>query len=461
MKNIKYILIGFSIVLSGCSYGDLNENPNSPTVVPEILLVEGTMLANVAINASHINRIAGMWTGQYKGEQNLYGNIHTYGISTEESNSSWGYLYNGIMAQNDVIQKGLAADLLIVGISKVIEAHAVGTASSNWGNIPYSESVTEGIDDPKYDTQAEVFSQMQTLLDAAIADLNNAASYSLSQDIFFNGNKIKWIETAYTLKARYYMLVKDYAAAYTAAQNGISSADASMKYSAPGTTSGAQNLLYEVLSGSRSGDISVNGTFLSGLVGSTTVSRNNAKTDEDARGKYYYFDENGGNSSGVAAASAPMPLVTYEENLLTMAEAAARTTTFATALGHLNVLRSFLASGSSFAKVNSADVLKYDAYVAADFANGGMENADGIDATRALIREIVEERYVSGFGTFMPWNDARRLRKSDADVLVPFPLNTGAVSVHPERFLLSQNELNSNSNAPVGATIFDKTEVNQ
>ncbi|MGK0211827.1 MAG: hypothetical protein ACI9D4_002164 [Polaribacter sp.] len=460
MKNIKYILLAFSIVLSGCSYDDLNENPNETTEVPELLVFTGTMLADIAINASHIHRIAGMWTGQYKGEQNLYGNIHTYGISTEESNSSWGYLYNGIVAQNDVVQKGLASDLLIVGITKVIEAHAIGTASSNWGNIPYSEAVTEGIDDPKYDTQAEVFAQMQTLLDAAITDLNSATSYSLSQDIFFNGDKNKWIQTAYTLKARYYMLVKDYPAAYTAAQSGISSGSASMKYNAPGTTSGAQNLLYEVLAGSRSGDMSVNGTFLSGLVGATAASRNNAKTDEDARGKYYYFDKNGANSSGVAAADAPMPLVTYEENLLTLAEAGARTTTFAAALGHLNSLRSFLASGGSFVKVNGTDVLKYDAYVAADFANGGIENTDGINDTRALIREIVEERYVSGFGTFMPWNDARRLRKSDTDVLVPFPLNTGAATVHPERFLLSQNELNSNSNAPTGATIFDKTEVN-
>ena len=227
MKKIKYIIVIFSIVFSGCEYGDLNENPNSPTQVPEILLIEGVMLANVAVNSSHINRIAGMWSGQYKGEQNLYGNIYTYGISTEESNSSWGYFYNGIMAQNDVIQKGLSNDLLIVGITKIIEAHAAGTASSNWGNIPYSEALTDGIDDPKYDTQMEVFTQLQTLLDEAISNLNSTSSYSLSQDIFFNGDKTKWIQTAYTLKARYYMLVKDYPSAYSAAQNGISSGSSS------------------------------------------------------------------------------------------------------------------------------------------------------------------------------------------------------------------------------------------
>jgi len=454
-------MVAFSILLSGCEYGDLNENPNEPTQVPELLVVTGTMLANIAVNASHIQRISGMWSGQYKGEQNLYGNIHTYGISTEESNSSWGYLYNGILAQNDVIQEGLSDDLLIVGISKIIEAHAVGSACSNWGNIPYSEATTEGIDDPKYDTQTEVFAQLQTLLNEAISNLNSVNGYALSQDIFFEGNTSHWIQTAYTLKARYFMLVKDYASAYTAAQNGIASNAASLKYHPPGTTSGDQNLLYEFLSGSRSGDMSVNGTYLSELIDGSPTSRNNAKTNEDARSNYYYFDENGGNTVGVAAVTAPMPLVTYEENMLTLAEAAARTTTFATALGHLNDLRSFLASGNAFDLVDGGDVLQYDAYDTTDFDNGGIENLDNIDATRALLREIIEERYVSGYGTFMPWNDARRLRSSDTDVSVPFPLNTGAVTAHPERFLLSQNELNSNSNAPSGVTIFDKTEVNQ
>jgi len=461
MKKIKYIMVAFSILLSGCEYGDLNENPNEPTQVPELLVVTGTMLANIAVNASHIQRISGMWSGQYKGEQNLYGNIHTYGISTEESNSSWGYLYNGILAQNDVIQEGLSDDLLIVGISKIIEAHAVGSACSNWGNIPYSEATTEGIDDPKYDTQTEVFAQLQTLLNEAISNLNSVNGYALSQDIFFEGNTSHWIQTAYTLKARYFMLVKDYASAYTAAQNGIASNAASLKYHPPGTTSGDQNLLYEFLSGSRSGDMSVNGTYLSELIDGSPSSRNNAKTNEDARSNYYYFDENGGNTVGVAAVTAPMPLVTYEENMLTLAEAAARTTTFATALGHLNDLRSFLASGNAFDLVDGGDVLQYDAYDTTDFDNGGIENLDNIDATRALLREIIEERYVSGYGTFMPWNDARRLRSSDTDVSVPFPLNTEAVTAHPERFLLSQNELNSNSNAPSGVTIFDKTEVNQ
>lgn len=461
MKKIIYLFTVCSLLFTSCEYGDLNDNPNDPIEVPANLLVKGTMLADIAINASHIQRISGMWSGQYRGFQSVYGNMYNYNISTEESNSSWAYLYNGIIAQNRIIQEKLASDKLIVGITKVIQAHAAGSAASNWGNIPYSEAVL-GIEDPVFDPQKEVFAQLQTLLDGAISDLNSANEYAMAEDIFFNGNKTKWIQTAYTLKARYYMITKEYGMAYTAAKNGISSFENSMIYNPPGTKSGDQNLLYEFLSGSRSGDMGTSETHLASMLETGNAnSRNNAKTNEDARGKYYYIDKDGSATNGVASATAPMPLVTYQENILTLAETAARTRTFGEALGYLNEVRTFLASGNAFAKINASDVLQYDAYTSFDFDAGGIENTDNITADKALLREIIEERYVSGFGTFMPWNDARRLRKSDSDVAVKFPLNTTSVTKYPERFQISQFEINSNSNAPTQVSIFTKTSVNE
>jgi len=104
----------------------------------------------------------------------------------------------------------------------------------------------------------------------------------------------------------------------------------------------------------------------------------------------------------------------------------------------------------------------YEPYVAADFNVGGIENPAGMNPTRALLKEIVEERYVSGYGQFIPFNDARRLRKSDSDIRVPFPLNTATATQYPERFIISQEELNANSNAPdPDPGIYAVTEVNQ
>ncbi|MEN8125984.1 MAG: SusD/RagB family nutrient-binding outer membrane lipoprotein [Bacteroidota bacterium] len=467
MKNIKYIILIFSIVFSGCDYGDLNDNPNEPTDVPEILLLTGTMLADIEMNVSHIQRISGMWSGQYRGETLLYESLYNYVIASEESNSSWQYLYNGIIAQNNIIRNAMPDDNLIQGITKVVEAHAIGTAAANWGDIPFSQAVNVAdYPDPVFDNQKEIFNQLQTLLDEAITNLSNTEGYTLTQDIFFRGNEGRWIEVAYTLKSRFYILTKEYDKAYTAALNGISSDSASMMFDPivaddGSGIRGSSNVLWQFTSGTRAGYMSTNDTYLSNLLeDGSDISRNNAKTNEQARSNYYYIDEDG-SKIGVGAPEAPMPLVTYQENLLNLAEASARANSFDEALGYLNDLRSFLASGDAFVKVNEDDILLYDDYEAGDFASGGMENLDGIDNTRALLREIIEERYISGYGTFIPWNDARRLRKSDGDVAVPFPLNTTSVTQYPERFIISQNEINSNSNAPTGLSIFDKTEVNQ
>jgi hypothetical protein len=91
-----------------------------------------------------------------------------------------------------------------------------------------------------------------------------------------------------------------------------------------------------------------------------------------------------------------------------------------------------------------------------------MENADGVSKDKALLREIMEERYISGFGTFMPFNDHRRLRGAgETDLIPPFPLNNAAASQHVERIPYAQDELNSNANAPADPGLYSKTEVNK
>jgi hypothetical protein len=483
MKTKIFTAIIGAFLLFSCdqSFEDLNYNQNAITteeLISPQFLIKGTMLADISINESHIQRISGMWSGQYKGALSLYLGLYNYDISSEESNSSWTYLYNGILKQNREISKyyvinGMdAKGQLITAISKIIEANAVGTATSNWGDIPYSEAAIEGIDDPKFDKQSEVYVAIQKGLDEAIALLDNArTSKNLKEDIFFYTNdgtdtRTKWKEVAYTLKARYYLQTKQYPLAYTAAQKGISAHAGTMRFTPPAEgLIGTENLLYRFMTtASRRGFMLLTGTFCSEQLLNTTTastfSRNNAKTTETARRTYLRGTTNGsiGSNSVINGELTPMNLVTYQENLLILAETGARTVSFAEGLTHLNKVRAFLLTTDAFVGLG---VRKYDAYTAGDFVNGGIENKDNINQTRALLREIIEERYVTGFGTFIPWDDARRLRKTDADIAVPIPLNNSTATKHPERFIISQNEINANSNAPKGLTIYDVTEVNQ
>ena len=166
---------------------------------------------------------------------------------------------------------------------------------------------------------------------------------------------------------------------------------------------------------------------------------------------------------GVIERFEPMPMVTYFENQMIKAEAAARTTGFSSGLSHLNDYRAWLTSGGRLnATFNDSASILYEAYVDADFASGGMENPDGISAETALLREIIQERYVSGFGTYMPFNDHRRLRgDGETDLIPPFPLNTTAATDHVERIPYAQDELSSNSTMDNDPGLYVKTEVNQ
>ena len=201
-KLISGIITLFLVLSCDSSFEDLNNNQNSITtdeVIPPTLLIKGTMLANVAINQSHLQRIAGMWTGQYRGEISLYLGIYNYDISSQESTSAWSYLYNGMLKQFSEINKYYAINgtdtegQLIKGICKVLEANAVGTATSIWGDIPYSEAVNPAISDPSFDRQLTIYNALQTKLDEAIVLLSDPTTKNtLAEDIFFAGNKDKW-----------------------------------------------------------------------------------------------------------------------------------------------------------------------------------------------------------------------------------------------------------------------------
>ena len=463
------ILITSMLVLPSCEIPtDLNDNPNEITLqdVDPNLFLNGAQLANIMVQNSHVNRITGMFSGQLIGYTSLYSNIYGYSLSTVESNDEWRGCYTGVLTNVRHIREAAPDDKLLVGMSKVLEAHAVGTLAILMGDVPYLEVVSETAD-PVFDSQLEVLAGLTLLLDRAISDLGSASSRTEDYDIYYNGDKDKWLAAAYTLKARYALVQSDYASALTAANMGISSSAGDMNYIPRGdaaVSQGDKNLFNAILSGSRTGDLGNNGSYLLELLNDTTSAyRGNAKTNETARHNYYKIDETSGEGNlGVIERFEPMPMVTYFENQLIKAEAAARTG--ADGLGHLNDYRAWLAGGGRLnTTFNSDTTIQYDAYVSADFASGGMENSDGVSAETALLREIIEERYVSGFGTYMPFNDHRRLRgDSETDLIVPFPLNTTAAAAdgHVERIPYAQDELTSNSNMTEDPGLYAKTKVN-
>jgi starch-binding outer membrane protein, SusD/RagB family len=469
MKKLKNIIFFLAVTIGSFScnfYEGKNVDPDAPTAVNPDGLLKGIQLADIEVQLGQTQRIAGMWSGQYRGVQLLYLSIHEYNLSAEESNNTWGFAYQSVVKQCRVMRDGLKDDPFFQGVGKIMEAHALGTLAALYGDIPFTEiAQDEKIPNPKFDKQSEAYAGIQKLLDDAIVDLKKiTGTRTVPNDLLFKGAHLKWIEVAYTLKSRYFMETKEYDKAYSAALTGVSSGANSLKFVPPGTAIGDGNLMNMMIA-NRGGYFSTANTYLTKLLGKTFVtgSRNNAKTTEDARSKYYLI---GGTSSttekGVAATKSPMPLVIYEENLLNLAESGFRTKGFAEGLLQLNKVRAYLTTKGNFTPITATDTVKYDAYVDADFLAGGMENKDNITQDKALLREIIEERYVSLYGQILPFNDFRRLAKTDAALRPLLPFNSTTATKHPERLIYAQTEINGNPNLPKPIPdVFQVTEVNK
>lgn len=462
---------------SSCDdYLDVNDNPNDLVEVPSgDLLLRGTLLANAQVQQGQLARTSMYYTGGLIGVQLVQQTLYNYDYTPGDSNAVWGFVYNGILVQNKEMRRVSPEVGFLQGIVDVNEALAVGTATSLFGDIPYSTATPDnpGLDseDPTLDGQADIYAALQTLLDGAIPKLQDGSSTptlddddpGVNVDNYFVGDRDKWIAATYTLKARYYLQTKQYAQALANVINGINDASGTMNFNPEGEVPGDSNILFNFVNSSRAGDMTGDGAFYRDLMDPDNAgSRNNAKTDETARRNYSYISGDGQQTGGIDDATTPMKLVSFEENLLIWAECLIRANDDVQgAIDKLNELRAYLDTGAAFNLINGDETFSYEPYVLADFEAGGMENTDNIATDRAVLREIIEERYVTGFSTYMPFNDVRRLR-TETDLIVPFPLNNATTTVNPQRFLYAQEEINNNSNLPNPIPdLFTPTPVNQ
>ena len=473
---MKKLLFGIAltIFLAGCSslVDGLNENPNSPTSAPYQLILTGAEVGNIVLQTGETARKAGIFCGYYTGIDRQHLGFSQYAVTTSDFDAQWNNAYvDALVNARDAEQAATEAGVggITVGITQVLRAMILGTTASLWGDIPFDEAGFPDLENPAFEAQPAVYDKLQTLLDQALDNLAAGSGRPASNsDIHLDGNPAAWTEIAWTLKARYYHHVGDYAAAYAAAERGIS-APANNLMAPHGTAQDNSNLNYQFFAIEvRQSDLITSEFFASLITPAPDQNpnfsnyRGNAKTDETGRYNYLLqireFGPQPNITNGFAAQDAPAPLVTYAENLLILTEAGFRSQGFATGLRHLNEYRAFLAGGGYFPNANSADI-RYDAYDAADFDNGGIENPDGISPDDALLREILEERYITFFGQIEGFNDTRRTG-NEATVRVPVTPNTG--SRLPQRFVYPQTEIDRNSNVPRPIPdFFAPTPINQ
>jgi hypothetical protein len=125
-----------------------------------------------------------------------------------------------------------------LGITQILQAINVGLLTDTWENAPYSQAF-KGEEDftPSYDSQQDLYTKINALLNDAIVNLSaaNASAFSPgSDDLAFGGDISKWIKTAYALKARY--------AIHLTNQGAVSAANNALTALASGMTNNGDDL---------------------------------------------------------------------------------------------------------------------------------------------------------------------------------------------------------------------------
>lgn len=437
-KNlILVVALLFSSLIISCSDflndPDIKDDPNRATTVSADLLFNSIQVRQFFRYEGHLSRTTATWMQQLGGVDRQAEALGKY-VYTE---NEWSGEMNGIYTGGSIIDiRVIQAEAkakgwkTYEGIAKFWEAFVIGMSSSLWGDLPYSESVSD-VATPKLDGQKSIYDAAIALLDGAIADLTTGGGYKPPNDHVYAGNNAKWIEAAYTLKARFLLHWAEvnsgnYALALAAIQKGISTNANNFKTKHT-TIEAESSPIYQFW---RQRDSYFRaGKYMIDLL----KSRTDPRLDK-------YFQPGIGSLAGQYVGAAPGQALTDASNLsaamrannlsfdimsfseanLIWAECAYKTGDATTALAKLNAARR-AEEGRWALAANSLGV------------------ATGLTGT-ALINAIMQEKYIALFMNIEAYNDWKRTNR---EALVPF---TGGQI--PRRLLYGDGERIANPNIP-------------
>lgn len=437
MKTIKYLLLSFLLFTFSCEKytEDLNTDPNNFSDSPPELIIGKAQLSLMQLAESNGARYAGIFMNQFTGEDRQYITINDYSVTSSEFNDIWDdALVEGIAQAQITKDKAIdGGNKVLTGVAQITEAGLFGELTTLFGDVPYTEANDyDQFPTPAFDSQSSVLNSVQSLLSLAIDNVDDA---SVSGN--YNGSRLSststWAQIANSLKARYYLVAKDYSNALTYARLGINSADGTLLIVHPGTAPENRNLYYQFMEDERFGYLGATDSYLFNItdISNTSVQRILDTPGEQARHAYYFAGTSPNtNTGGVFAQDSNFPLISFEEVKLIEAEAAYRTGDETSARNAFNEVRDYLATrySASFPQTSSTG--------------------------ETLLKEILEEKYISLIGQLTPFSDIRRTNN-----ILDIPAKVGTEI--PQRFLYPQNSIDTNPNTPSPLpALFTPTPVN-
>ncbi len=206
MKNIIYnkahYLFILLLLLSSCDL-DVNDNPNSPTTATVVELLPHGQVSVIDPFSSLVNAITSSAV-----QTRVNSRYDNYTVSRTTVDGLWNNsLYSGGLKDlEEVITQGTIEEQWhYVGIAKLMKAYTFSLMVDLWNDIPYSEAFNSEIETPAYDSGSAIYTNLETLIIEALADLNKPSTLSPgSDDVVYSGDLAKWQRMGNTLLLKMY-----------------------------------------------------------------------------------------------------------------------------------------------------------------------------------------------------------------------------------------------------------------
>ena len=423
MKRIWTIATALSLAsTAACNFLDSPKavaDPNNPTVASTNQLFVGVQANTFGYYEGYVPMLVCMWMQQCAGINSRF--VQTegeYGITHGSLDFTFSSVYvGGGLVGIRIVEANAdkAGDKLYKGIAEVHEAMMMMLTADSWGDIPYRDAVS-GNPLAAFDPQMQIYDDLLTLLDNAIADLNGAGPGPGSVDLVYGGDKAKWIQAAHTLKARVYLHrveklgAGEYAKALAEAQLGIST-PANDWLTQHSTANAERNVWQQFQTTSGFGQDLVAGARLVNIMKAQNDPRLPDYYAQSPNGGYIGFDVTVGTTDlntvsllrGTRQTDPTFrqPIITYDENQLIIAEALFQASDVTGAASALNTVR---------ARYSKPAI------------------------TTPTLNDIMTEKYIALFQNPEVWNDYKR-------TCLPVLQPAVGKAVIPGRFLYGQTQV--------------------
>lgn len=456
--NISLAAI-LTLTIVSCSediMDDINKDVNNATDVASRLIITDVMTStafnivgsDLAFYASvYIEHNVGIY-GQFYNAEIRTGDVY----SSTTYNNSWDALYRNLLNLKTVISKcseggSEEGNYITLGVAQVLAAYNLAVLTDLFGDTPWTEALQPGIIfTPKLDKQEDIYADIFTLLDDAIANFDKETLFpSLgTQDFLYGGSATSWKKFAFGLKARYTMRLSlkspKYEDVITFANQSFTSSDEQAEFGYNGSSTvnpwyqifldrdyfGASQSLYDKLVVRNDPRSDIFWKVYPGTSGPLIFAPNGTPTQVQ---KYYSL-------SKLSEKTAPTYLLSYHELEFLKAEAYAR-----------------LGGTSNLALADSS--LREGITAAFEKVNIGLTEIDARDYMKNEIRakfnanplsEILNQKYIAFFEeeALEAYNDYRRLiAMGDNSIVLE---NTKNDNEFPLRYSYGSEDVTTNVN---------------